>query len=158
MSRIPDPNALRRDRKDDALWTVLDPKGKVKKIPSWPLVEPSEREVELWEAIWKRPQSILWEQNSQEIEVALYIRRLSEVELKDAGASLNTLLIRQMESLLLTTSSMYRAKVRIGVEATNPRTNNATRSADSAKMRHRLNLVNMAPPVKSHKRTEGSNL
>ena len=42
MARIPDPNAFRRDRKDDAAWTVLDPKGKVEKVPIWPLLEPSE--------------------------------------------------------------------------------------------------------------------
>ena len=139
MSRIPDPNALRRDRKDDASWTVLDPKGKVKKVPSWPLVEPSERELELWDAIWKRPQSILWEQNSQEIEVALYIRRLGEVELKDAGASLNTLLIRQMESLLLTTSSMYRAKVKMGDQTVKPNSVKriGSKHNDSAQMRYR---------------------
>ena len=153
MSRIPDPNALRRDRKDDASWTVLDPKGKVKKVPSWPLIDPSERDIELWESIWKRPQSILWEQNSQEIEVALYIRRLGEVELKDAGASLNTLLIRQMESLLLTTSSMYRAKVKMGDKALKPNARKPSRSSDndSAKMRFRLKLVEDAAKAASPK-------
>ena len=141
MARIPDPNAFRRDRKDDAAWTVLDPKGKVKKIPSWPLVEPSEREIELWEAIWKRPQSILWEQYSQEFEVALYIRRLGEVEKADAGASLNTLLLRQMESLLLTTPSMYRAKVKIGSEVVSTRKKPVQQADQRQSPKERLRLI-----------------
>ena len=141
MARIPDPNAFRRDRKDDAAWTVLDPKGKVKKIPSWPLVEPSDREIELWEGIWKRPQSILWEQNSQQIEVALYIRRLSEVEIKDAGASLNTLLLRQMESLLLTTPSMYRAKVKMGNEVPMSREKPIRQGKPGTSARDRFKLI-----------------
>lgn len=144
MARIPDPNAFRRDRKDDAAWTVLDPKGKVKKIPSWPLVEPSDREIELWEAIWKRPQSILWEQNSQQIEVALYIRRLGEVEIKDAGASLNTLLLRQMESLLLTTPSMYRAKVKMGTEVDKSRKKPTEQVEQRPSPRERLKLIRIA--------------
>lgn len=73
--------------------------------------------------------------------MALYIRRLSEVEIRDAGASLNTLLIRQMESLLLTTSSMYRATVKIGSEAVKPNLSKKPSANDSAKMRYRLKVV-----------------
>ena len=141
MARIPDPNAFRRDRKDDVAWTVLDPKGKVEPTPIWPLVEPSERELELWESIWKRPQSVLWQQYLQEFEVALYIRRLSEVELRDANASLHTLLIRQMESLLLTTPSMYKAKVRIGVEVHGPDKPRRPKSVERESLKARLALV-----------------
>lgn len=141
MARIPDPNALRRDRKDDVAWTVLDPNGKVEPTPEWPLVEPSERELELWESIWKRPQSVLWKRYLLEFEVALYIRRLSEVELRDANASLHTLLIRQMESLLLTTPSMYKAKVRIGSDAPIPKSQKATGRKPQSSMRDRLKVV-----------------
>ena len=145
MARIPDPNAFRRDRKDDVAWTVLDPKGKVEPAPIWPLVEPSERELELWESIWKRPQSVLWQQYLQEFEVALYIRRLSEVELRDANASLHTLLIRQMESLLLTTPSMYKAKVRIGNEATKPTERKSEKVKESTNLKQRLKIVPSLP-------------
>jgi len=141
MPRIPDPNALRRDRKDDLAWTVLDPNGKVEPAPIWPLVEPTERELELWDSIWRRPQSILWQQNIQELEVALYIRRLSEVEVRDANASLHTLLIRQMESLLLTTPSMYKAKVRIGEVATKPKVQRGVETKSQSSMKDRLRLV-----------------
>ena len=151
MARIPDPNALRRDRKDDVAWTVLDPNGKVEPTPVWPLVEPSERELELWESIWKRPQSVLWEQYLQEFEVALYIRRLSEVELKDANASLHALLIRQMESLLLTTPSMYKAKVRIGEPVVKQAERSSGRSKVQSTLKDRLKLVTETPPSKNLK-------
>lgn len=115
-SPIPDPNALRRDRKDDASWTTLPAKVEVK-VPIWPLVGQSEREVELWEGIWKRPQALLWKQNFQEIEVALYIRQLSIVELPSVGgAALAMILIRQADSLLLTIPAMYKARVKIAVD------------------------------------------
>jgi len=141
MARIPDPNALRRDRKDDMAWTVLDPSGKVEPTPDWPLVEPSDRELELWGSIWKRPQSLLWQQYLREFEVALYIRRLSEVELRNAIASLHTLLIRQMESLLLTTPSMYKAKVRIGKVVSKQKIKKETRRNSQCLMRDRLKVV-----------------
>ena len=152
MARIPDPNALRRDRKDDVAWTVLDPNGKVEPTPEWPLVEPTEREIELWNGIWNQPQSVLWQKNLQQLEVALYIRRLSEVEVRDATASLHTLLIRQMESLLLTTPSMYKAKVRIGELAAQQITRISSESNIQSSLRHRLKLV---PEDESKKEENG---
>ena len=141
MARIPDPNAFRRDRKDDAAWTVLDPKGKVKDVPEWPLVMPLDREIELWNTIWERPQSVLWEENSLEIEVALYIRRLAEVELEGTSASRHALLQRLMESLSLTTPSMYRAKVKIAHEIPKPISRTTNRQKPQSGIRERLKIV-----------------
>jgi hypothetical protein len=141
MSRIPDPNSLRRDRKDDISWTILDPNGNVETLPTWPLIKPLDRELELWEWIWKRPQSVLWKQNHQEFEVALYIRRLCEVEQRNAAASLHTLLIRQMESLLLTIPSMYKARVKIGLEGAKPDSTKTTRTNNSGNLKRRLKVV-----------------
>lgn len=145
MGRIPDPNALRRDRKDDRSWTLLDSNGKVKQAPIWPLIEQSEREVDLWIYFWEMPQSILWERNSQEIEVALFVRRLCEVERVGATASLHTLLIRQMESLLLTIPSMYKARVKIGIESENSNARNRSDSTEGSSIRERMKLVPNLP-------------
>ena len=122
-SPIPDPNALRRDRKDDASWTTLPAKVDVK-LPAWPLVGRSEREAELWEGLWKRPQALLWKQNSQEIEVALYARQLATVELPSVGggAANHMILIRQADNLLLTIPAMYKARVKIAVDEIKART------------------------------------
>ena len=140
MARIPDPNALRRDRKDDVSWTILDPKGKAEPIPHWPLINPSFRELELWEWIWKRPQSVLWAEYRQEIEVALYLRQLALVEI-DGGAANYTVLIRQMESLLLTTPSMFKARVRIGKEETKNEPRKTNRNPESSNLRRRLHSI-----------------
>lgn len=145
MARIPDPNAFRRDRKDDVSWTVLVPGQKVDQVPAWPLPGQSIREEELWALYWTKPQGILWQRNSQEIEVALFVRRLSEVELPGAGASLHTLLMRQMRSLLLTIPAMYQARVKIGGDENKSRRKESTHSDNSTStvtsIRDRVKLV-----------------
>ncbi len=132
-SPIPDPTALRRDRKDDASWTTLPSKVDVK-VPAWPLVGQSERELELWEAIWKRPQALLWKQNTQEIEVALYCRQLAMVEMPSAGggAANHAILIRQSENLLLTIPAMYKAHVKIAADEISALSNKKSSSKSPA--------------------------
>jgi len=109
----PDPNALRRDRKSDAEWTVLPAEGRKGKAPAFPLVTPTARERALWVRFWKMPQAILWERNAQEFAVALHIRTLCEAEQFDAQANLRTLVRQQAGELLLTIPAMYAARVRI---------------------------------------------
>ncbi len=72
--------------------------------PAWPLSEQGdpgwgEREMLLWRRLWAMPQAVQWEQAGQDLEVALYVRRLVEVEQPGAGASLATL-VRQMADAL----------------------------------------------------------
>ena len=142
-SPIPDPNALRRDRKDDASWTTLPAKVDVK-VPAWPLVGQTEREAELWADLWKRPQALLWKQNNQETEVALYARKFALVEV-DQGAANHTVLIRQMESLLLTIPAMYKARVKIAVDEIKARSSTKGSSkaptTSSASVKDRLKVV-----------------
>ena len=112
----PDPNALRRDRKDDGAWTTLPAEGRQGDAPAWPLMGQSEREAELWSLYWAKPQAILWEHNGQELEVALHVRRLGEVEMPDAPTGLGTLVRQQMDALLLTIPAMLAARVRISMD------------------------------------------
>ena len=109
----PDPNALRRDRKDDASWTSLPAEGRTAKAPVFPLLDESAREVELWDLYWAKPQALLWEHNGQELEVALFVRRLAEAEERGSSTSLGTLVRQQMDALLLTIPSMNAARIRI---------------------------------------------
>ncbi len=100
----PDPNALRRDRKTDGEWTVLPAEGRAGDPPAWPLSEHefggwAEREMELWRRLWATPQAVQWQTMGQELEVALYVRRLVEVEQPGAAANLATL-VRQMADAL----------------------------------------------------------
>lgn len=109
----PDPNALRRDRKDDAAWTTLPADGRQGAIPSWPLLDPDARELQLWKEFWAKPQAILWERNQQTFEVAMHIRTFFEAERPDASSSLRTLVRQQADALLLTIPAMHAARVRI---------------------------------------------
>lgn len=107
----PDPNALRRDRKSDAGWSILPAVGM--DAPSWPLVHISAREAELWDAFWQKPQSQLWARNGQVFEVALHIRCFAEAELPGAMTNLRTLVRQQADALLLTMPAMAAARVKI---------------------------------------------
>lgn len=141
-SPIPDPNALRRDRKDDASWTSLPIKARVSPTPQWPLVGQSEREEELWEMYWGKPQSLLWKHNSQEMEVALFVRRLTEVEVINAPATLHVLLMRQMDTLLLTIPAMYKAHVKIVADEVAAKREEKESTKAKGSIRDRVKAVN----------------
>ena len=108
----PDPNALRRDRKSDAGWTVLPVSGREGDAPEWPLTEWTRREEVLWVAFWAKPQAILWEKNGQSFEVALHVRCFAEAELSEAPTALRTLVRQQADALLLTIPAMHSARVK----------------------------------------------
>lgn len=84
----PDPNALRRDRADDATWVTL-PSERAGAAPEWPLtVPPSPAEVTHWGRVWRTPQATQWERNDLQVEVALYVRVLAQAETPGAAVSL----------------------------------------------------------------------
>lgn len=113
----PDPNALRRDRPSDAAgWTTLPASDYSGPIPEWPLPLQSDREVDLWAYYWKKPQALLWAQNGQAHEVAVFVRRFSEAEEPGSSATLNALLQRLSDALLLTIPAMSRARVKIATD------------------------------------------
>lgn len=95
----PDPSALRRDRNTDAAWTTLPAEGRAGDPPRWPLTDDTPREAELWGDLWRRPQAVQWSKLGQELEVALYVRRLAEAERPESPVALGTL-VRQMADAL----------------------------------------------------------
>ena len=110
----PDPNALRRDRKDDAAgWTVLPAFSSVSAVPVWPLAGLAPREEDLWAKHWAMPQSVLWLKNGLELQVAMYVRTFVEAEVPGAPTSTRTLLKQLANDLLLTLPAMLAARVRI---------------------------------------------
>lgn len=108
----PDPDALRRER-DAGEWTILPAEGRQGATPDWPLTEQNDREAELWERLWTLPQAFMWERCSQDIEVALYVRRLVEAEKPDAFVNLGTLVRQMADSLGLTMPGMRANRWRI---------------------------------------------
>jgi hypothetical protein len=57
MPRPPDPNALRRDRRDDPAWTTLTDRDPDAAVPDFPLDEPRPRDLHWWRDAWSRPQA-----------------------------------------------------------------------------------------------------
>ena len=101
----PDPNAIRRDR-DKAEGRHPPASGREGPAPDWPLTRASPREIALWEGEWRRPQAIVWEENGQAQEVALYVRALVVAERPKATTSARLLVMRQLDALGLTTAGL----------------------------------------------------
>jgi hypothetical protein len=143
----PDPNALRRDRKDDAASWIKLPARRIGTSPAWPLTKPSLRELALWRREWKRAQAVMWEHNCQELEVALYVRTLVEAEFTLATPAMRTLVRQQMDALGLTVPGLQRnrwsiAKDEVKVKRAAKKT--ASKKAAASPSRKRLQVVSDA--------------
>lgn len=138
----PDPTSFRQER-EAGEWTILPGEGREGAPPDWPLTEQSAREATLWKAMWAKPQALMWQRYGQELEVALYVRRLTEAELMDSRVNLSTLVRQMADSLGLTTPGMRanRWRIRAGEEAPKPA---AARRSAARSTRSRLKVV---PPA-----------
>lgn len=135
----PDPNALRRDRKsDDAGWRVLPAGGREGDAPAWPLTESTKREDALWVAEWRRPQAIVWEENGQQVEVAMYVRALTEAEQVGASVASRTLLKQLQEALGVSLPGMLRLHWKIDTPA---QASTSSRRSGGASARDRLSVI-----------------
>ncbi|WP_201752961.1 phage terminase small subunit [Micromonospora rubida] len=147
----PDPKALRRDRKSDGEWTVLPSAGRAGDPPAWPLSEHEdsdwgEREAELWRRLWASPQACEWERQGQDLEVALYVRRLVEAEQPGARANLATLVRQMADALGLTIPGLRTNRWRIAVDQVAAKRAEKSTPPESARMaaRDRFQVVDGA--------------
>lgn len=81
--------------------------------PEWPLVMPTDREMQLWEELWARPQAVMWERLDQGIEVAMFVRKLGEAELPKASVELQKVVRQYLDSLGLSVQGMLRNRWKI---------------------------------------------
>ena len=102
-----DPNALRRDRKDDAAWVTLPVGGFDGEIPKFPLPDALGAEVELWETLWRKPQAAQWSRMGLEFEVAAYVRAFLESVEAEASAGLKTAVLRMSAEIGLSLPGMH---------------------------------------------------
>lgn len=113
----PDPAALNRNRPgDQASWTNLPGAGYDGPVPDWPLLAGGplhSRELALWEQMWRKPQALMWARLGQLHEVALFCRNFATAEIPGAPVMLQTVILRSLDSLGLSTAGMARHRWRI---------------------------------------------
>ena len=114
----PDPQALRRNRPDDAAtWVTLPAEGRLGDTPEFP-GSPTDDELELWAELWTMPQAIEWDRLRLHREVALYCRSyVHAMTTADVKATDRTLVRQLADSLGLNTAGMARNRWRIGIVA-----------------------------------------
>lgn len=111
---VADLNSHRQRRNADG-WIKLPERVDRRRTPNWPLKPvPSDRERELWRALWRQGQSIIWESQHQGTQLAIYVRLLASVEAEnfDVPASRLTQMRLMAEDLGITLSGMLRHKWR----------------------------------------------
>lgn len=115
----PDPNALRRDRPDDAAGWIDLPGPRTDPAPEWPLPDQTSREAILWDREWTRPQAHEWARLALDLEVALYVRAFAEAEKPDAASNLRNYVRMEQENLGISINGLTRHRWRIaGAPAT----------------------------------------
>jgi hypothetical protein len=133
----PDPNALKRER-DSQDWVTL-PSKRDGDTPKWPLEAQSEREADLWEQEWTRPQAVMWESNRQEVEVAMYVRSIVAAEQMDAPTNARTLVRQQQEALGLSVPGLQRNRWKIPADS--PLASGSKPVAAKSEARRRFKVV-----------------
>lgn len=108
MPRVPDPHALRRDRKDDPAWTRLTPRDPAAVVPDFPLDSPTDRDLHRWRDAWSRPQANEWEEGEEHHAVALFARLMTRAEQPNAPVTVMRPLMQLREELGLSVSGLRR--------------------------------------------------
>ncbi|GHJ01605.1 hypothetical protein TPA0906_34700 [Streptomyces olivaceus] len=117
----PDPRSLRSSKAaDKGGWRTLPAEGRGKPAPAWPLTTPSERELDLWEDQWAKPQAVAWEDMGQELEVALFVRTLAEAESADGRVDVKKMIRSYLDSLGLSVAGMNRNRWKVAPAAEEP--------------------------------------
>ena len=91
---------------DSSIWLRIPNTPPSEPIPAFPLPDPIDRELYIWNVLWEKPQARQWHKHSQQYEVALYTRRFVEAEKPKSSISLNTLIRQLADSLGITSPGM----------------------------------------------------
>jgi hypothetical protein len=134
-----DPNALRRDRKDDKEWVSLPAGGFDGEVPEFPLEDALTAETALWARLWRKPQAYMWAQLGLEFQVAAYVRAFLESVQERASAGLKTACLRMEAELGLSTVGMGQLRWKIAVDELAAHREEPQRSSS---MKNRLKAVN----------------
>lgn len=93
----PDPNSGRSERRGFKL-TALPGEGFRGDVPSFPLPDVTDRELEVWESLWRTPQACAWSMQSWRwLNVADLVRLQVRGEAHDAPVNIATV-VRQLRA------------------------------------------------------------
>jgi hypothetical protein len=164
----PDPNALRRDRKDDAGWTTLPAEGFAGAVPSFPLSRISvydiywedkkrvkefdaeatealhESELALWEKLWTKPQAFMWAKLELEYEVAAYVRAYLESTSADSNSGLKTAALRMAAEIGLSLPGMHSLRWKFAEDELEAKRSAPASGPKKTSARDRLKAINSA--------------
>lgn len=113
-----DETSGRSDRRGFAL-TALPAEGYDGPVPEFPLPDPSERELEVWEQAWRTPQACAWSMPSEawrQRSVAMWVRTSVRCEAPDAGAALLAQVHRFADQIGLTTAGLAEMGWKVAVD------------------------------------------
>ncbi|MFD0037268.1 hypothetical protein ACFVIZ_06420 [Streptomyces anulatus] len=117
----PDPRSLKSAvSMDKGGWRTLPAEGRAGEPPEWPLTEAADRELDLWDDMWAKPQAAAWEDMGQELEVALFVRTLAEAERADARVDVKKMVRGYLDSLGLSVAGMNRNRWKIAPATDEP--------------------------------------
>lgn len=141
-----DPTSGRSDRRGYKL-TALPAEGYRGPIPDFPLPSPTERELEVWEALWRTPQACAWSMPSESWRVrtvALYTRTSVRCEEPDAGAALLGQVHRFADQIGMTTAGLAEMGWKVAVDEVAAKAVERTKQEPPARRssRDRLAVVN----------------
>lgn len=140
-----DPTSGRSDRRGYKL-TALPAEGYTGPISDWPLTDPSDRELTVWNNLWSTPQACAWSMPSESWRiptVAMYCRTLVRCEAPDAGAALLGQLHRFADQIGMTTAGLAEMGWAVAVDEVSERRaeQTATSTTKRSSSRDRLKAV-----------------
>lgn len=93
----PDPTSARSERRGFKL-TALPSEGYRGEVPDFPLPDVTDRELEVWESLWRTPQACAWSMQSWRwLNVADLVRLQVRGEAHDAPVNIATV-VRQLRA------------------------------------------------------------
>ena len=161
----PDPNALRRDRKDDREWLTLPSEGFTGVVPEFPLpkifvynvhyVDKNrvreldtdatearwEAEQDLWTELWRKPQAFMWDALGLKFQVAAYVRAYLESVGPESNAGLKTAALRMEAELGLSTPGLNSLRWKFSTDEVAEKRQSAP-AKRAATVKNRLKAVN----------------
>jgi len=137
----PAEGSARSDRRGYSL-TALPAEGYDGPVPEFPLPDALDRELEVWERVWRTPQACAWSLPSEAWRadtVAMWVRTKVRCEAPDAGPSLIGQLHRFADQIGLTTAGLAEMGWKVAVDEVGAK--RSTPKTDAPKRQRRLRVA-----------------